>query len=77
MIARFASPAAKLGSAAKASNAGRLDSKGSWLKGQGRSVQWLGPSIFTAIKEQLGLRLESRKTPVEAIVIQSAEKAEN
>jgi len=36
-----------------------------------------GPSIFTAIQEQLGLRLESRKAPVEAIVIQSAEKPEN
>ncbi len=36
-----------------------------------------GPSIFTAIEEQLGLRLESRKAPVEAIVIQSAEKPEN
>ena len=36
-----------------------------------------GPSIFTAIEEQLGLRLESRKAPVESIVIQSAEKPEN
>ena len=36
-----------------------------------------GPSIFTAIEEQLGLRLDPRKAPVEAIVIQSVEKAEN
>jgi uncharacterized protein (TIGR03435 family) len=36
-----------------------------------------GPSIFTAIEEQLGLRLELRKAPVEAIVIQSAERPEN
>ncbi len=36
-----------------------------------------GPSIFTAIEEQLGLRLELRKAPVETIVIQSAEKPEN
>ncbi len=31
------------------------------------------PSIFTAI-QQLGLRLESRKTPAEFIVVEKAEK---
>jgi uncharacterized protein (TIGR03435 family) len=33
-----------------------------------------GPSIFTAIQEKLGLRLESRKVPVEVIVIDKANR---
>jgi bla regulator protein BlaR1 len=36
-----------------------------------------GPTIFTAIQEQLGLKLESQKSPVEMLIVERAEKPEN
>jgi uncharacterized protein (TIGR03435 family) len=36
--------------------------------------QNLSPSMFTALQEQLGLRLEERKMPVEILVIDHVEK---
>ena len=51
---------------------GEFDVKMEWSPDQSEGSP--GPSIFTALQEQLGLRLASSKGPVEIIVIDSLEK---
>jgi uncharacterized protein (TIGR03435 family) len=66
---------------------GRFDLKLEWMpddmqakppsadQGAGNSLEaGAGPSIFAALQEQLGLKLESGKIPAQVLVIDSAEK---
>ena len=38
------------------------------------AADWHGPSLFTALEEQLGLKLESQKGPVEMFAIERVER---
>jgi uncharacterized protein (TIGR03435 family) len=40
-----------------------------------KPAESLGPTLFTALQEQLGLKLESKRGPVEILVIDRAERA--
>ena len=40
----------------------------------GGATEGGGPSLMTAIQEQLGLKLESKKGPIALLVIDSVEK---
>jgi uncharacterized protein (TIGR03435 family) len=46
----------------------------SWTPDQAAPIDSSGPSIFTALQEQLGLKLESTRGPVEFLVIDSVEQ---
>lgn len=52
---------------------GDYDYKLTWAPDQ--ATDSTGPSVFTALQEQLGPKLDSAKGPVEIIVIDSVEKA--
>jgi uncharacterized protein (TIGR03435 family) len=51
---------------------GDFDVKLDWTPGQAGDVD--GPSIFASIEEQLGLKLNAQKGPVEVLIIDSAER---
>jgi len=56
---------------------GRFDLDLRWTPDQGTAnVGALtdGTSLFTAIQEQLGLRLDARQAPVEVLIVESAER---
>jgi uncharacterized protein (TIGR03435 family) len=70
----------------KTNLAGRFDLQMQWMPDIGESpvdptgyplpqpADSLAPSIFLAIRAQLGLKLESAKAPAEFLVIDSAER---
>jgi len=53
---------------------GKYDISLDWTPDNRRADDNAGPSLFTALQEQLGLKLESAKGPVDMIVIEKAEK---
>jgi uncharacterized protein (TIGR03435 family) len=54
--------------------AGRFDVQLTWSNENGRAQDDMAPSIFTALKEQLGLKLVSAKAPVDTIAIDALTK---
>jgi uncharacterized protein (TIGR03435 family) len=51
---------------------GKYDFKLTWAPDMGDTT---GPSLFTALQDQLGLKLDSSKGPVEVVVVDRAQKA--
>jgi len=54
--------------------AGNYEIKLTWTPDELQGTADAGPTLFTAIEEQLGLKLRSTKGPVDTIVVDQAEK---
>jgi uncharacterized protein (TIGR03435 family) len=51
-----------------------MEADGREMRASGRWTFMVGPSLFTAIEEQLGLKLVATRAPVEILVIERVEK---
>ena len=53
---------------------GNYDISLTWTPDNEQGTPDAGPSLFTAIEEQLGLKLESTKGPVDTLVVDHVER---
>ena len=51
-----------------------VETGGLGFNGQPPAEPAAGPSIFTAVQDNLGLRLESRRAPIEVLVVDTAQR---
>jgi uncharacterized protein (TIGR03435 family) len=54
---------------------GKYDFTLNWIMGGALSPENTGPTLFTALQQQLGLRLESKKGTVDVLVVDHIEKS--
>ena len=53
---------------------GKYDVELKWTPDEQQGTADAGPTLFTAIQEQLGLKLEPAKGPVDSFVVDQVEK---